>query len=283
MRKLRNRACILTGASRGLGPFIARALAVEGVNCALTARSAAELEAVAEEVRALGVKAIAVPGDVTSAADRQRVVDAAMAEFGRVDLLVNNAGIELTAHFERQPEDEITRVLEVNLVAAMQLARAVLPVMLEKKSGHVVNMASLAGKVPVPFSVPYAASKAGLIGFTESFRMEFRKRGVSASVICPGLVSDAGMYKDMQDQSGVKENFMAGTVSPSKVASDVVKAIKRDRPEMLIYRGPGRLLTGLSEVAPGFFERAFPLFGTTKLFEDIADARERIAEETAAR
>ena len=168
-----------------------------------------------------------------------------------------------------------TRVVEVNLTAAMQLARLVTPHMLERKSGHIVMISSLAGKVSVPYSIPYAASKAGMVGFTESYRAEFRKRGVSASVICPGLVSEAGMYKDIQDQSGVKENMLAGTVSPAKVASDVVKAIRRDRPEMLVYRGPGRLVSGFAELAPGVFEKLFPLFGTHKLFEDIADARER--------
>ena len=278
MRNLKNRVCVLTGASRGLGPYMARSLAAEGVNFAVAARSAAELEATAATLRELGRRAIAITCDVGSGADRQRLIDTALAEYGRIDILVNNAGIELTAHFENQPDDEIARVVEVNLTAAMHLARAVLPAMLERKTGHIVNVASLAGKVPVPFSVPYAASKAGLIGFTRSFRSEFKKRGVSASVICPGLVSEAGMYKDMQDQSGVKENFLAGTVSPAKVASDVVKAIKRDRPEMLVYRGPGRLVTGLAELTPGVFERVFPLFGTNKLFEDIADARERAAK-----
>jgi short-subunit dehydrogenase len=254
---------------------MARSLAAEGVNFAVAARSAAELEATAATLRDLGRRAIAVTCDVGSADDRRRLIDATLAEYGRIDILVNNAGIELTAHFENQPDDEIARVVEVNLTAAMHLARAVVPAMLERKTGHIVNVASLAGKVPVPFSVPYAASKAGLIGFTRSFRSEFKKRGVSASVICPGLVSEAGMYKDMQDQSGVKENFLAGTVSPAKVASDVVKAIKRDRPEMLVYRGPGRLVTGLAELTPGVFERVFPMFGTNKLFEDIADAREK--------
>lgn len=275
MRNLKNRVCVLTGASRGLGPYMARSLAAEGVNFAVAARSASELEATAAMLRDLGWRAIAVTCDVGSADDRRRLIDATLAEYGRIDILVNNAGIELTAHFENQPDDEIARVVEVNLTAAMHLARAVVPAMLERKTGHIVNVASLAGKVPVPFSVPYAASKAGLIGFTRSFRSEFKKRGVSASVICPGLVSEAGMYKDMQDQSGVKENFLAGTVSPSKVASDVVKAIKRDRPEMLVYRGPGRLVTGLAELTPGVFERVFPMFGTNKLFEDIADAREK--------
>lgn len=280
MRQLRGRAAIVTGASRGLGTYISRALAEEGVNLALMARSAEELERVAAEMRALGGRATAIAGDVTSADDRRRAIEAALAEYGRADILVNNAGIEDTAHFELQPAGEIAATIEVNLTAAMLFAREVIPVMLERKAGHIVNMASLAGKVPVPYSAPYAASKAGLIGFTESLRMEFRKRGVSASAVCPGLVSEAGMYVQMQQDAGVKESFLAGTVTPAKVASDVVKAIKRDRPEMLVYRGPGRLVSAIAEGAPGVFERVFPVFGTTGMFGKIADAREKQRERT---
>ncbi|MGE3074929.1 MAG: SDR family NAD(P)-dependent oxidoreductase [Dehalococcoidia bacterium] len=275
MRKLKNRVAIVTGASRGLGPYIARALNAEGMRLVLAARSFEELERQAEEIRANGGDAIAVQADVTAAPDREALVDAARSSFGRVDVLINNAGIEETGHFDHLADDDIARVIQVNLISAMQLARLVTPIMLKQKSGHIVNMASLAGKVPVPYSVPYAASKAGLIGFTESFRAEFGKRGVSASVICPGLVSDAGMYQDMKDLAHIKENFLAGTVTPAKVASDVVKAIKKNRPEMLVYRGPGRIVSGLAELAPGLFERTFPLFGTYGLFRDVADEREK--------
>ena len=275
MRKLGNRVAIITGASRGLGPYMARALSAEGMRLVLAARSLPELETGAADIRGAGGKAIAVQAGVFSAADRRRLVETAKAEYGRIDVLVNNAGIELTAHFEDQPEEEIASVIDVNLTSAMLLARLVTPIMLEKKSGHVVNVASLAGKVPVPFSIPYAASKAGMIGFTESYRSEFRKRGLSASVICPTFVSDAGMYQEMQDRAGVKANFLTGVVSPEKVAKDVVKAIKRDRPEMIVYRGPGRVVAGLSELAPGLFERVYPVFQTNKVFGQLADARDK--------
>ncbi len=275
MRKLGNRVAIITGASRGLGPYMARALSAEGMRLVLAARSLPELETVAADIRGAGGKAIAVQADVFSADDRRRLVETAKAEYGRIDVLVNNAGIELTAHFEDQPEEEIASVIDVNLTSAMLLARLVTPIMLEKKSGHVVNVASLAGKVPVPFSIPYAASKAGMIGFTESYRSEFRKRGLSASVICPTFVSDAGMYQEMQDRAGVKANFLTGVVSPEKVAKDVVKAIKRDRPEMIVYRGPGRVVAVLSELAPGLFERVYPVFQTNKVFGQLADARDK--------
>jgi short-subunit dehydrogenase len=114
-----------------------------------------------------------------------------------------------------------------------------------------------------------------MIAFTESFRSEFKKRGLSASVICPTFVNEAGMYQDMQERAGVKANLMAGATSPAKVAANVVTAIKRDRPEMLVYRGPGRLVTGFAELAPGLFERVYPVFGTNKVFGQLADARDR--------
>lgn len=275
MKKLTNRVAVITGASRGLGPFMARALSAEGMHLVLAARSMGELEGVAASIRESGGKAIAVQTDVTSPADRQNLVDAAIAEHGRIDVLVNNAGIELTAHFETQPEDEIASVIDVNLTSALLLTRLVTPHMLQKKAGHVVNVASLAGKVAVPYSIPYATSKAGMVGFTESFRAEFRKRGLSASVICPTFVTEAGMYQDMQDRAGIKANFLAGAITPAKVASDVVKAIKKDRPEMLVYRGPGRLVSGFAELAPGLFERIYPVFGTNKVFGELADARDR--------
>jgi len=280
MKKLTNRVAIVTGASRGIGPFIARALSDEGVRLVLGARSLSELEQVAAEIRESGGSAVAVQCDVTSAEDRRRLIDAAKVEFGRIDILVNNAGIELTAHFEHQPAEEIASVIDVNLTSALLLTRLVTPIMLERKSGHVVNVASLAGKVAVPYSIPYSTSKAGMIGFTESFRAEFRKRGLSASVICPTFVTEAGMYQDMQERAGVKANLMAGAVSPKKVASDTVKAIKKDRPEMLVYRGPGRLVTGLAELTPGIFERVYPIFGVNKVFGQLADVRD---EELAAK
>lgn len=281
MRELNGRTAILTGASRGLGVDVARALAREGVDLVLAARSQPELEQVASEIRATGRRAVVVPCDVSSPADRQRLVDATLAEFGKCDILVNNAGIEMTAFYEEQPEDEIARVIDVNLTSAMLLTRAILPHMLERKTGHVVNVASLAGKVPMPYSVPYSASKAGLIAFTEGIRNEFRKRGVSASAICPGFVSDAGMYADWEREVGLKAGFLAKPVTPEKVARNVVKAVQKDRPEMLVFWMPGRSTTALAEMMPGSFEKVFPVFGSFTFFRKVAEHR-RKQEEAAA-
>jgi short-subunit dehydrogenase len=268
--RLANRIAIVTGASRGLGPYVARALAAEHCAVVLAARSTPELETVAESVRAMGVKAIIATCDVTVAADRQRLVTAAMDEFGRIDVLVNNAGIELTAPFEKQDESEIEQVINVNLTSALLLTRAVLPGMLERKTGFIVNMASLAGKVGTPYSSPYAASKAGLILFTRSLRAELKGRGVSASAICPTFVSDAGMYDQMRKDTGSRAPLLAGVCTPQAVAHATIKSIKRDRPEMLVRVGPTRPIAVWQEAMPGVFERLYPLFGANKIFKEVA-------------
>ncbi len=285
MKNLQDRVAVVTGASRGLGTYIAKELAGAGCHVVLAARTVPALESLAEEIRGMGRRALAVACDVADGESRRSLVSAALAEFGRIDILVNNAGIEVTAHFEDQDDEELDRITRVNLTAAMQLTRLVLPGMLERKRGHIVNIASLAGKAPVPYSSPYAASKAGLIAFTEGFRMEFRKRGVSASVICPGFVAEAGMYADWEREVGAKASFLAGTVKPERVARDVVKAIRKDRPEMLQFWVPARPTVALAELMPGTFEKIYPVFGVHRTFGQLADARrkeQRAAEREGA-
>jgi len=273
MKNLQDRVAVVTGASRGIGTYIAKELAKEGCHVVLAARTAPALEGLAEEIRAMGRRALAVACDVADGDSRRSLVSAATAEFGRIDILVNNAGIEVTAHFEDQDDEELDRIIRVNLIAPMQLTRLVLPGMLERKRGHIVNIASLAGKVPVPYSSPYAASKAGLIAFTEGLRAELQGTGVSASAICPGFVADAGMYANWERETGTKASFLAGTVKPERVARDVVKAIRRNRPEMLEYWLPARPTMVLAELAPGTFEKIYPIFGVKKTYQKIADRR----------
>ena len=278
MRQLVGRTAIVTGASRGIGIHIARALALQRMNLVLAARSEVDLEQVAAQMRALGTKVLAVRCDVANEADRAELVRRAEAEFGEIDVLVNNAGIESTFPYDRQSPAEIEQIITVNLTAPMLLTRAVLPGMVSRKRGHIVNIASLAGKVGVPYGLPYAATKAGLIHFTESLRSEFRGTGVSGSVVCPGFVSEAGMYDDMTKLSGVKASRLAGTSTPAKVAAAVVKCTRRDRPEMIVNPGPMRVLSAIAELAPGMFERVFPLFGANALFKKVAIENEARAK-----
>jgi short-subunit dehydrogenase len=270
MEQLRGTTAIVTGASKGIGVYIARALAKEGVNLALAARSIDELETVRKEIEALGVKAIAVQCDVTKPADRATLIARTEAELGPIDILVNNAGIERIAHFDKAPAHDFTDTIAVNLEAPILLTHAVVPSMLARRKGHVVNIASGAGKVGVPFGTSYCATKHGLVGFTHALRAEYRGNAVGFSVVCPGFVTDVGMYERWEKQ-GVKGPKIAGNCSPEKVAAVTVDCIKKNRAEVIVNTPPVRPLVVLASIAPGLVPKMMALFGYTKTFERVAD------------
>ena len=150
MKELQNANAIVTGASRGLGTHIARALASSGVNVAVAARSAQQLEALRAELVGPGVKAVAIRADVTVAAERQGLVDRAAAELGPIDILVNNAGTELYSRYTDLDPAQIEAMVNLNLAAPLLLIRAVLPVMLDRGKGHIVNLSSGAERSHCP-------------------------------------------------------------------------------------------------------------------------------------
>jgi short-subunit dehydrogenase len=254
MRDLARRTAIITGASRGLGAHIARALAAEKMNLVLAARSREGLERVAGELREGGTKAIVVPTDVTDRSALEALVSAAREEFGTVDVLVNNAGVLTIFPYHRIGIEDMERAVRVNLISAMILTRLSLPGMLERGCGHIVNMSSIAGIWGPPCDEVYGATKAGLIGFTQSLRAEYHGTGVSASVICPGYVEEAGMYHDSQEASGITAPALAGRTTPGAVAKAVVKAIKNDRPQIIVNAPPARPLAVFSTLSPSFGE-----------------------------
>lgn len=269
--ELRGTTAIVTGASKGIGVYIARALAKEGVNLALAARSLNELETVRIEMEMLGVKAIAVQCDVTKPADRATLIARTEAELGPIDILVNNAGIERVARFDQAPADDFTDTIAVNLEAPILLTHAVVPGMLSRGKGHVVNISSGAGKVGVPYGTSYCATKHGLVGFTHALRAEYRGTNVGFSVVCPGFVTDTGMY-DRWEQQGIKGPKIAGNCSPEKVASVTISCIKKDRAEVLVNTPPLRSLVVLANIAPSIVPRIMQTFGYTKTFRRVADS-----------
>lgn len=273
MENLRGTTAIVTGASRGIGRTIVRHLANEGVKLVLAARSASELDDVAREVPG----ALACPTDVSSEPALAALVQRAEREIGPVDLVVNNAGIELTQHYERAATEDLRSIVDVNLVGPMILTRLVLPGMLLRGRGHVVNVASMAGKSGPPFVAAYAATKAGLIGLTQSLRAELHGRGVGVSVVCPGFVSEAGMFANATREHGSRAPRVAGTVSPDEVATAVVRAIRDDLPEVLVNPGPARLAGALMELFPRVRDVIHERIGVKKVFGAHARAREEAA------
>ena len=252
MRDLKNRTALVTGASQGIGVYIARALAAEGMNLILAARSADKLESVAEDLRATGSEVLCIPTDLSDRASLAALAERVEGEGGGVDLLINNAGVELSMLFGEVPMEDIDQIIEVNLRAPIVLSRLLLPKMIRRGRGHIVNISSLAGLGGVAYQELYCATKHGLVGFTRSLRATASNEGypVGCSVVCPGFIDDVGMYADMSRESGVKAPLSFGTSPPERVARAVVRAVQRDVPEIVVNPMPIRPLLVVALFAP---------------------------------
>jgi short-subunit dehydrogenase len=268
-------ACVLlTGGSRGLGPYIARALLAHGARVTLTARSIDDLERVRDSLEPSRMAVVA--GDVTNEDDREMMVADAEAAFGPLDVLVNNAGIESVLPFPRYGEDDIHALVAVNLDAPIQLCRLVVPGMVARRRGHVVNVASLAGKVAVPYNTVYSATKHGLVGFTLSLRAELHGTGVSASAVCPGFVTEAGMFADR-----VHAEVPRGTgtwTTPRKVAGAVIRAVERDLADVVVSGPLGKIADVSIAMAPRLTEAIARRTGAYRIQRREADAHSRRRE-----
>lgn len=187
-KPLAGKVALVTGASRGIGFAIARALAEDGADVALAARSEAPLKNAAAELAMFGSKAIPIPMDVTEADQVARGVAEATHSLGHVDILVNNAGIAESAPLLKLGPELWERTLRTNLTSVYLCTRAALPGMLERGWGRVINVASVAGKFGFRYVSAYAASKHGVLGFTKSIALEVATQGVTVNAICPGYV-----------------------------------------------------------------------------------------------
>lgn len=216
---------LLTGASGGLGAAIARELVRGGAHVVLSGRNVELLSTLAAE---LGDASSVAPCDL---ADPEQLAALASAN-ADVDILISNAGVPASGLLDSFSAEQIDRVVAANLAAPIHLTHAVLPHMLERGRGHLVYISSLSGKVASPGAAMYAATKFGLRGFSFGLRQDLEGTGVSASVVSPGFIRDAGMFA----KSGAEGSLPAGvgTSSPQEVADAVTSAITRDRFEVTV-------------------------------------------------
>ena len=246
--ELRGANALVTGAAGGLGRYITRALAAQGANVAVSDLPGEPLEARAKEVAGFGTRVEAVPADLAKQGQRRELIAGAEEALGPIDLLVNNAGLEFVGPYAEAPLAQIDLITKVNLLSVMELSRLALPGMLERGRGHIVNIASLAGKAPLAYFHTYNATKFGVVGFSHSLRHELTDEPVSVSVICPGFIEREGMYGRVEEQVG-PENPL-GSSPPEKVGTAVVRAVNEDRAEIIINERPVRPLIALASVAP---------------------------------
>jgi NAD(P)-dependent dehydrogenase (short-subunit alcohol dehydrogenase family) len=215
-----NQTAMVTGAGRGIGRAIALAFARAGANLVLLSRTAQEVSSVGSEVEALGCKALVFCADVGNGKDILRVTKEAASVFGGIDVLVNNAGIALAKPFLETTDDDWDKTLNTNLRGAVNCIRAVLPGMIERGSGRIINIASGAGLRGLPNDTAYAASKAGIVALTFSLAGEVNNAGVRINVICPGPVETRQLQ-----QSGNKDLVLKlgnAAMQPEDVAGAAV-------------------------------------------------------------
>jgi short-subunit dehydrogenase len=268
---------IVTGASRGIGPLIAKALAKEGINLVLAARSALELEQVAAGIRATGVRVLSVPTDVTDREARSALVTTAERTFGAIDVLVNNAGGDPQREFHNYTANEVEAIIQLNLTAPIEFTRLLLPGMVARKQGHIVNLSSMGGHIGFPHTEVYSACKDGLIGFTRVLRADYQANGVTSSVLVLGSIGGAGVTaRTLQEMNLQMPTLGKAFMSPAEaVAKAVVKALRRDKAELVIMPGPGRLMKAQMDLFPGIGPMMNRRSGVTARMKQVADFRER--------
>jgi short-subunit dehydrogenase len=257
MRTLRGTTALVTGAGSGIGRAIAHALAAAGSKVHAVDIDLARARAVAAEIVAAGGAAEAHAVDVADPAGVAALGDALRASGEQTGIVVNCAGILVTGPAEQIDLAEWKRVFDVNLFGAVHTIRVFAPAMLARGSGHIVNVASLAGLVPFPFVAPYVASKHALVGLSLATGMELAHRGVAVTAVCPGAVRTA-LYtaKPMSLPGNASEEIIGlidrGAMPPERIARDVVQAICKRR-ALVVRAGPARPLWSLYALAPRLF------------------------------
>ena len=231
---------IVTGASSGIGKATARQFGREGAKVVLAARRFDRLEELAREILAFGTgaEALVVPADLTSLEDIQMLIDRTLKRFGRIDVLVNNAGIGRLDWLENlDPRDDIEAQFDVNVLGVIQTTRQALPVMMKQRSGHIINMCSMSSLMATPTYTIYAASKHAVHGFSEALRREVKPWGIHVSMIYPG-----GVQTDFGKDAGFQRKTRAATpkllsLTADQVAQAVVQLARQPRALWLIPWG----------------------------------------------
>ena len=253
----RAQVVIVTGASAGIGKSLALLLASQGAKVAIVARRAERLEQVAAECRRLEGEALVVPTDVTNEAQCKALVEKTIEAFGRLDMLINNAGLAVSALFDEFPDLHLFKhTMDVNFYGAVYCTYYALP-HLKQTKGRVVAISSLGGKAALPYNAPYIASKYALHGFYDTLRMELRRHGVSCTVICPSWVAtefhEAQMNKDGVPRGPQGRIYYTKEDDECRALRGVdAKAAYNRRRELLM--GGGGLVVWLKVLAPGFVD-----------------------------
>ena len=216
--RLRDQVAIVTGASRGIGRAVALALAAEGASVVVNyANSSQAADAVVAEITAMGSQAIAIQADVAQSEQVDRLVSSVMEQWGRIDLLVNNAGIARDTLLLRMKLEDWQAVIDLNLTGVFLCTKAVSKIMLRQRSGRIINVTSIVGEIGNAGQANYSAAKAGVIGFTRTVAKELAPRGITVNAVAPGFIS-TDMTADLKSDELLKFIPLGRYGQPDEVA-----------------------------------------------------------------
>jgi short-subunit dehydrogenase len=252
-RQLAQMRILITGASQGIGKALAETAALRGARVLAAARNLDLLNELAAKAKAAGQVLEIIQADVTSPADRQKMVEAATQKFGGLDVLINNAGIGATGHFAEAGPDRLRQIMEVNFFGLTETTRACLPLLRAGNRPAIVNISSIAGRRGVPGRSDYSASKFAVEGFSEALRPELAKDGVDVIVVCPGLTQTNFSKNMLEQKARMPMDHMRG-MSSEEVAAATLRALERGQRRIHLTL-QGKLMVFVSRFFPRIADR----------------------------
>lgn len=239
---LRGKVVLITGGSRGLGLVMAREFAGEGAKVVICARKVQELEAARADLKSRGAEVLAVPCDVTDRAQVEELIKIVCDRFGRIDVLVNNAGVIQVGPLEVMTLGDYEEAMKTHFWGALHTIMAVLPQMRRRREGRIVNISSIGGKISIPHLVPYSASKFALVGLSEGLRSELLKDGVVVTTVCPGLMRTGsprnaifkGKHRAEYAWFAISDSLPISSMNAVRAARQIIEATKRGDAEVTL-------------------------------------------------
>jgi NAD(P)-dependent dehydrogenase (short-subunit alcohol dehydrogenase family) len=233
IRKLSGTIAIITGTTSGIGRETAREFAKAGAKVVVAGRRQERLQDLVTEIEAAGAQALAVPTDVADRAQVEALVEKAVGQFGRVDVLVNNAGVAIASRFEQMPLEDFGRLMDVNFWGAVYACRAAVPQMRKQRGGGVIlNVSSIFGKRGMPFETAYCASKFALAGFSEALRVELMSEGIDVCTIYPGAV-ETEIFDAAANSTGFEVPGFVPKFPANQMAKLIVQTARFPQPEVI--------------------------------------------------
>jgi short-subunit dehydrogenase len=251
--KLKDKTILITGASSGIGRLTAIALAEQGANVILVARSKDQLLSLEEEIRSRGGRAVAYPADVSRQEEVDQLVQLVLNQWQKIDVLINNAGYGVFSTVAESSMADIEGMMQVNYLGTIRCIKGFLPGMLARGEGHIINVASIAGKLGSPLFSGYNATKFAVVGFSESLYMELLGTGVHVTTICPGPV-DTPFFKSGELERVLGPRGKKFALPPEKVVRAILKAVVK-KPREIIVPGYMKPVILFKNMFPGRFAR----------------------------